>query len=194
MTHDPEAHAMNLLFPLLLTALAAAVLEFLLPGGDGSGSRMQGPIRTVVGLCILVALISPVREGISLLRHLAVSDATQLTEQLQSSYPGIIQPARSAEEYADDLAESLAATGNATVEDWVREALLSQFGIPAEQCAVKAEVAVTIPADPASGETASARITGVWITFYGSSTLKNPHTVEEWFGSQLGCPCYVSIG
>ena len=120
---------MNLLFPLLLTALAAAVLEFLLPGGDGSDSRMQGSIRTVVGLCILVALISPVREGISLLRHLAVSDATQLTEQLQSSYPGIIQPARSAEEYADDLAESLAATGNATVEDWVREALLSQFDV-----------------------------------------------------------------
>ena len=125
MTHDPEAHTMNLLFPLLLTALAAAVLEFLLPGGDGSDSRMQGPIRTVVGLCILVALISPVREGISLLQHLAVSDATQLTEQLQSSYPGIIQPARSAEEYADDLAESLAATGNTAVEDWVREKLLS---------------------------------------------------------------------
>ena len=105
MTHDPEAHTMNLLFPLLLTALASAVLEFLLPGGDGSNSRMQGPIRTVVGLCILVALISPVREGISLLRHLAVSDATQLTEQFQSSYPGIIQPARSAEEYADQIRE-----------------------------------------------------------------------------------------
>lgn len=185
---------MNLLFPLLLTALAAAVLEFLLPDGDGFSSRMQGPIRTVVGLCILVALISPIREGISLLRRLTVSDTTQLTEQLQSSYPSVIQPARGTEGYADDLAESLASTGNTAVEDWVREKLLSQFGIPAEQCAVKAEVVVTIPADPASGETASARITGVWITFYGSSILRNPHTVEEWFSNQLGCPCYVSIG
>ena len=65
---------------LLSASLAASVVELLAPNGEGG--RLASHIRMIAGLFLLVALLTPLREGIRLLREAADGDLSSRVEAL----------------------------------------------------------------------------------------------------------------
>lgn len=165
------------IYAFLLTAVAAAIVELLAPVGEGG--RLGGVVRFAVGLCLLVMLLNPLREGISLLRsiadgHLAINwEGEAPVEQLD--YDGILQ---------DELSD----LGRSEVEAWVSATLAARFGIPAEHHTVTVSMA-----EGAAEDGGLPALTGITILLHGSSVFENPHQIESYFTDQLGCPCAVAI-
>ena len=159
---------------LLTASLVVAVVELLAPKGEGG--RMASHIRMVAGLYLLVALLNPLKEGISLLRSLADGDLVSRVESLI--------PSDAETDYQGVFGDSLTAIGADEVSSWVTETMESRFGIPPEGCAVWASCAYTEDA---------LTITEVRISLKGSYTLRDPHPIESYFSSQLNCPCYVTV-
>lgn len=172
------------LYPLVLLSLGIGLLEFLLPGDRNS--KTSSAWRAVAGLCILVAMLAPFAEGLSLLRALAFEDADGLRDRLEQS---TLIPSAEPSPPPDALADRLAAAGAAEVEAWVYDALADTFGIPPANATVTARVTVGLSD---SGD--SARLEAVYISLSGSSALRDPHAIEAWFSDALGCPVLLSVG
>ena len=170
--------------PLLLTAVGAAIIERLLPDKDGGAT---GAARFVAGLCLLIALLQPLLNGISLLRALSASDGTSLAERLNSQWTqnAPSDQALGEENQAALFADQLAAMGKEQVEAWVSASLNDRFGIPPADAKVTA-------ACTSDGSTVT--LTDVWISLTGTAVFTNPHIIEDWFEERLNCPCRVSVG
>ena len=160
---------------LLSASLAAAVAELLAPKGEGG--RLVSHVRMVAGLFLLVALLVPLREGITLLLDAAQGDMASRVEEL---IPEAYQP-----DYEAVFGDSLAAMGEEEVEAWVMATLESRFGVPADLCLVEGVCAY---------EAEALAITEVRIALWGGSALTDPHPIEDYFTQQLGCPCSVTVG
>ena len=159
---------------LLSASLAAAVAELLAPKGEGG--RMASHVRMVAGLYLLVALLNPLKEGISLLRSLADGD---MVSRVESLIPTDVET-----NYSGVFGDSLAAIGADEVSSWVTETMESRFGIPPEGC--------TVWASCDYGED-TLTVTEVRISLKGSYALRDPHPIESYVSSQLNCPCYVTV-
>lgn len=159
-------------YGLILVGVSAAVVELLAVGGDAS--RMKGHLRLVAGLCILVACLQPMREGIAYLTSLAEGELP------------LTLPHKDVEEenYQEMFDGYLGDTGSREVKVWVETTLTDVFGISEEHSTV--EVSMTV----ADGVPCPAE---VYIALSGKAILKNPHRIEEYISSRLACPCYVSV-
>lgn len=180
---------MSSLLPFLMIALMATLVEQLLPGGESA--RLAKPLHAVAGLCILAALLSPLKEGLSLLHDLTSNQDYALSQRLEELFPGDEPFLYGEEGYAEHLSQQLAASGATEVQAWVKQALQQQFGIPATQCEVTVDMQVQVPVH--NSETVTASVAHVWILLRGNSIFKNPHIIEEWFSQQLCCTCTVSL-
>lgn len=159
---------------LLSASLAVAVVELLVPKGEGG--RMASHIRMVAGLYLLVALLNPLKEGISLLRSMADGD---MVSRVESLIPSDVET-----DYNRVFGDSLTTIGAGEVSTWVTETMESRFGIPPEGCVVW--VSCDYDDD-------TLTVTEVRISLKGSYTLRDPHPIESYFSSRLGCPCYVTV-
>ena len=159
---------------LLSASLAVAMVELLAPKGEGG--RMASHIRMVAGLYLLVALLNPLKEGISLLRSLADGD---MVSRVESLIPTDVET-----NYSGVFGDSLTAIGADEVSSWVTETMESRFGIPSEGC--------TVWASCDYGED-TLTVTEVRISLKGGYTLRDPHPIESYVSSQLNCPCYVTV-
>lgn len=160
---------------LLSASLAVAVVELLAPKGEGG--RMAAHVRMVAGLYLLVALLNPLREGISLLRSMADGDVASRVESL---IPSDVET-----DYNGVFGDNLTAIGAGEVSLWVTDAMETRFGIPSEGCAVWASCAYAED---------TLTVTEVRISLRGGYTLRDPLPIEVYFSSQLNCPCYVTVG
>ncbi len=155
-------------YGLIAVGVAAAVAELLTVGN-------KGYVRLVAGLCILLACIQPLREGVSYLRDLAEGD-------LDLSLP---PAAEDAENYGDMFNGYLSDTGRREVESWVETALTDVFGISREHFSVEARMTVR-EGVPCPEE--------IYISLQGKAILKNPHQIEDYISSRMTCPCHVFVG
>ena len=171
------------LYPLLLLLLGAGVLEYMLPA-DKTGGKMSAAFQAVAGLCILLAMLKPITQGLSLLRDMNAGGTDALRERLEQVE---LLPQEDASGGEKKLADRLAEEGASQVEEWVYAALDKTFGIPARHAAVTAHVSV----DLSGGE--QARLEQVYICLSGSAVLRNPHDIENWFSDALGCPVTLSV-
>ena len=137
---------------------------------------MASHVRMVAGLYLLVALLNPLKEGISLLRSLADGD---MVSRVESLIPTDVET-----NYSGVFGDSLAAIGADEVSSWVTETMESRFGIPPEGC--------TVWASCDYGED-TLTVTEVRISLKGSYALRDPHPIESYVSSQLNCPCYVTV-
>ena len=160
---------------LLAASLVAAAVELITPKGEGG--RLVAHVRMVAGLFLLVALLVPLREGITLLRDAADGDVASRVE-------GLIPEAYQAD-YEAVFGESLAAMGEGEVKAWVLETLESHFGIPPSGCAVSVDC--TYEAD-------TLAVSEVKITLMGAYGLQDPHPIEDRIFTQLHCACFVTVG
>ena len=161
-------------FSLLAASLVAAVVELLCP--KGQGDRVVSHIRMLAGLYLLVALVTPLREGINLLRSAAAGDLASRVESLI--------PSDGEADYGEVFGDSLTAISQGEVEAWVRSTLEREFGIPSEGGTVWVACAY-------HGETLT--VNEIRISLHPPYALSDPHPIEVYYMNQLGCPCYVTV-
>ncbi len=164
-----------MLYGLIAAAVAATLVELIAPQGEGG--RMGGHVRLVAGLCVLVALIQPLREGVMLLRAMAEGD---LAEML----PDVELPAE--EEYGSVWSDTLAAMGDQEVTSWVEGVLEQKFEISPDNRRVQVVCEV--------GENGVLHVKEVYIALRGAAIWKDPHTIEGYVSERLSAPCTVSVG
>ena len=164
---------------LLSASLAVCVIELLLPKGDGE--RVASHVRLVSGLFLLVALLNPLREGLTLLRSAASGELGEvIAERLPTSSPE--------EDYAASFNATLSEVGRREVEAWVKETLSAVFAIPSEGCAVEAVCQVEETEEGVALSLAELRI-----GLKGKYILEDPHPIETYVSERLGCPCFVTV-
>ncbi len=163
------------LYAFILTAVAAVLVEMLAPSGEGG--RLRSHVRLMAGLCMLVMLITPLREGLTLIRSIA--DGT-----LEWSWAEDAPTEES--DYQNILEEGLSSLGQQEVAVWVKHTLEADFGIP------PSNHTVTVTMVPAEGNALPA-VAQVTILLHGASIFENPHQIEDYITDRLGCPCYVAI-
>ncbi len=156
---------------LLAAMVAAAWVEHIAPQGEGG--RMAAHVRMIAGLFLLVSLLRPVCEGLSLLRDITTDERAVewLEEYTSTDYESIFQ-------------STLTAISNQEVESWVLTTLDSVFSIPSSGCTVSATCAT---------EDDTPIVVEVRIALHGRYSLQDPHPIESYFGERLSCPCYVTV-
>lgn len=159
---------------LLSASLVAALVELIVPKGEGG--RMASHIRMVAGLYLLVALLNPLREGISLLRSMADGD---LVSRVESLIPSDMET-----DYNGVFGDGLTAIGAEEICSWMTETMETRFGIPPEGCKAWASCAYSDDV---------LTVTEVRISLQGSYALRDPYPIEAYFTEQLDCPCYVTV-
>lgn len=164
-----------MLYGLIAAAVAATLVELIAPQGEGG--RLGGQVRLVAGLCILIALIQPLREGLTILRAVAEGD---LSEML----PDMELPAE--DEYGSVWADTLAKMGEQEAESWVESVLEREFGISPDNRRVQVICE--------AGEDGAPCVREVRIALWGAAIWKDPHVIEAHISERLSCPCTVSVG
>ena len=162
-----------MLYALIATAVAATLAELIAPQGEGG--RMGGAVRLVAGLCILIALIQPLREGLALLRATAEGDLSALIPDVELS----------GEEYDSVWADTLASMGEREVASWVEGVLEQEFRI------TRGNYRVQVICEQ---DDATLRVREVHIALWGAAVWKDPHAIEAYVSERLSCPCAVSVG
>ena len=160
-------------YGLILVGVCVAVVELLSFGGEGG--KMGGYVRLVAGLCILVACLQPLREGISYLTDLAQGEIPM------PNLDHVVVP----EDYGQMFDSYLGDTCQTETQTWVAETLTGVFGISQEHY----QVTVTM-----TDEAGIFYPSEVYITLTGIGIFENPHQIEAYITAQLSCPCYVRVG
>ena len=164
----------NYILTILAASLAACMIELLAPKGDGG--RTASYVRMIAGLFLLVSLLTPLREGLNILRAAADGDlAGSIADRLPESMP---------EDYEATFGSALSAVGKQETEAWVTEILDSVFKIPPSGCAVEAVC---------ESDGTELTLRELRIGLKGKYALEDPHPLEAYFAEQLGCPCYVTV-
>ena len=156
---------------MILTAVTAAVAELLTDGNGASGA-----VRMVAGLCVLLALIQPVKEGILWLRGAAEGEPEEW----------VSLPEGDGEAQAV-FQEQLNAIGEQAVTEAVRAVMKERFGVSSDQCRVEAAVILE-----ATGQ--EVRTERIDVTLSGTAVLKNPRTIKAYLEQTFGCECVVTTG
>jgi len=162
---------------VLSASIAAAMVEMLSPKGEGG--RIAAHVRMIAGLFLMVALLKPLGAGIAFLKHTADGDLSDLMHQIEEALPDGY-----GEDYAAVFDGTLADVSRAEVEAFVVSALGTVFGVSPQDCAVEAVC---------DAEEGTVTLLEVRIALCGGSLLKDPHPIESYVASQLGCPCYVTV-
>ncbi len=155
---------------LVAASIAAAVVELLAPRGQGG--RLSAQVRMVAGLFLLVALLVPLKDGLSYLSDLTDGGNIEI-------------PAYEAPDYEATLKASLLSLGSEELSVWVKDILESEFSLSAQNTEV-------IPVW-AEDDELPATLAEVCIVLSGADRLADPHPIETFFSDTLGCPCRVSV-
>ncbi len=161
---------------LTVASIAAAVALLLAPRGDGG--RMASYVRMIAGLFLLVALLGPIKEGITLLSSIADGS---LAEDIMDAFPE-----RPATDYESTLAASLTQMTASEVEIWVVSTLAEMFAVPESDITLSALCA---PAD----DGLTVTVCELRIALSGNSALVDPHPIEAYFEEALNAPCHVTV-
>ena len=155
---------------LVAASITAAVVEMLAPRGEGG--RIVAQVRMVAGLFLIVALLVPLRDGLTFLSGLAEGE-------------GIVVPSYDIPDYEVTLQASVLAMGSEEVSAWVVSVLEEKFSVSAEYVEV-----IPVWSD---GESIPPPLAELYILLSGKAALTDPHPIEAFFEDALGCSCRVSV-
>ncbi len=155
----------------ITVAVLAVLSELLLPGGKSG--KMAGHMRFLAGLCVLIALLPVIKDGVIRLRDMA-----------EGNYE-LALPEGEKGDYEACFRENLAHLTQEQYEAWVYDTLQREFSIGQENCI--AEVSVE---DHGNGVPV---ITAVSIRLSGKAILKDPRRIESRISTALSAPCTVSV-
>ena len=153
---------------LFLSVLGLSIISMLAPG-EGKG------IRLVVGLCVIVALLVP-------LKNLAADFSADTLLSL-SPYPDR-ENGEEESQYRAELASVLQEAGKAGLESEVASRLSAQFGMD------RADFRVHVDTVSVNGELRTEKIV---VLLSGSAVFKDPHAISAYVEEWVGCQCAVAL-
>ena len=159
---------------ILAAALLAAIVERLTPKGEGD--RIASHIRMVAGLFLLVTLLTPLTEGLRLLRDGLEGD---LAARVESWLP---EPSQ--EGYEAVFGDTLTGISQDQLRDYFFTTMENQFSIPPTGCRVSVDCTYS---------EGRVTVSEVRICLLDQYALQDPHAIEDYFSEQLGCPCFVTV-
>lgn len=166
----------NYMFAVILTAIVAAIAELMTPQGEGGG--LSGHIRLIASLCILVALIKPISNGMALLKEYAQNGSFNYSI---SEDPSNIDRE---EGYENVFFDEVLTISESEFISAVKAELLTKFSIPPEECRIIPSVSYVKP---------SINIEHLTVVLKNTSIFKDPHEISEYISSLFGCECTVAI-
>ncbi|MBE6557979.1 MAG: hypothetical protein E7661_03080 [Ruminococcaceae bacterium] len=159
------------IYTWITVAFLAALAELMAPGGPGG--KLTGHLRFVAGLCVLLALLPAVREGVAKLQDLA-DNAYDLSVSEDAE-----------KDYQQQFQASLTDMTADACESWVMTALETYFSISKDKCRVSVSVILDHNDTPS--------LSSVEICLLEEAILKNPHSIEKYITGQLSVPCTVRV-
>jgi hypothetical protein len=157
------------LYALILTAVIAAVAEFLT-----DGDATAGAVRVVAGLCVLLAMAQPIKEGLLWMRAAAEGEL----EEWVSLPEADVDAEAVFREELDGITEQV-------VVDGVINTMKERFSVESRQCRVQVAVRTQ--------ETGQVIVESLTVILSGAAVLKNPRTIQAYWEQTLGCACTVAV-
>lgn len=148
-------------YSLILTALVTVIIELLMPN-DSATSRQ---INFICGLCITVALILPVKDGILWLIDAQNKDFSFVSDEA------------SPEDYSDVLSEQISKLS----ADELKRLVSEKFDIPSD----------CIDAHMHFNESHS--LEKITIILHEKGVFINPHRIMDYLESTFNCPAEVAV-
>lgn len=159
------------IYAWISVAVLATLSELMVPGGQQG--KTTGHLRFVAGLCVLIALLPTVKEGVSRLYELS-DGAYDIT------FP---EGENVAEGYDAFFSDKMADITRDQYEAWIYDALAQEFSLSEDQALT------VIHMNEAEGLPVLA---SVEICLIGTGILKNPHQIKTYMEAHLSVPCTVS--
>ncbi len=159
------------IYAWISVAVLATLAELMVPGGQQG--KTVGHLRFVAGLCVLIALLPTLKEGVS-----------RLYEITEGSYDITLPEGEDAAEVYDAyFSDNMAAITREQYEAWVYGALSQAFSLSRDQ--VWAVIHMR-------AEEGLPELVSVEICLIGTGILKNPHQIKAYMEEHLSVPCTVS--
>lgn len=160
------------LYAWITVAVLAAIAELLAPGGKSG--KLTGYLRFLAGLCILLAFLPTIKEGVKLLTNMKDGD---LDTWLSGS--------DMTEDYEACFNESLCGLTREQCEGWIYDTLRTEFSINREDCLAQVTVVESEDGIPS--------VTKVSIVLSGRAVAKDPFPIRNRMSSAFSAPCEVAV-
>ncbi len=156
---------------VIAVSMIGSIASMLSPEGEGGGIIKN--IKLILGICVALVCIYPIKELVNDISALDIGSAIELPEQESDKYGDIFESSYSSAEI-----------GN--LKSGIKRLLSDKFGIDSLECSVSVSLS--------NGENGGRELENIFITLYGSAIFKNTDEIERYLGSIFKCEIITAIG
>lgn len=154
------------IYSLIITSLVAILAELILPKADGDGAARY--VDMISGLCIVIALLGPIRAGV-----------TWLTEYQTNGISGVISSVELSE--IDAYGQGFDIQLTAVTEEEILRCVCEKFAIKEQNIRLYASISKEY------------KLASVTVILSGEGILENPSNIIEYVRNTFGCECTVAV-
>lgn len=166
-----ESKIKGYIISVMCISVISSVVSMLAPDGEGGG--LSKNIRLVIGLCVVLVCINPIKNIIIGINDLNIGSIVE-------------PPYQSEEEYKDFLNSAYTAAEIENLKDGIHKMLEDRFSVAREDCSVSVRLR--------EGEDARRELECIYITLYGPAIFKNTTEIESYLRGIFGCKIITAIG
>ncbi len=156
---------------VLAVSIIGSLVSMLSPEGEGGG--MIKNVKLVLGICVALVCIYPIKELVNDISALDIGSIVELPEQESDKYGDIFESS-----YSSAEAENL--------KSGIKQLLSDKFGIDSLECSVSVRLS------DKNGE--RRELESISVTLYGSAIFKNTDEIERCLESIFNCEIITVIG
>ena len=152
-------------------SVIGSLISILAPEGEGGGLARNN--RLVLGLCVVLVCINPIKNIIIEIKSLDIGSIVEVPDSEEERYEGYLGGA-----YTDAEVANLKSGIYTMLED--------RFSVPRENSSVAVKLR--------QGEGNARALESISITLYGGAIFKNTTEIEDYFGEIFNCEIITVIG
>ena len=156
---------------VMCISVIGSLVSMLAPEGEGGGLGRN--YRLVLGLCVVLVSINPIKSIIFEIKDLDFGSMVEI-------------PDTESEKYEEYFNGSYSSAEVENLKSGIYQLLAERFSIPRENCSVTVSLR--------QGEGDARVLERISITLYGSAIFKNTTEIEDYFGEIFGCEIITIIG
>ena len=156
---------------VMCISVIGSLISMLAPEGEGGGIMRNN--RLVLGLCVVLVCINPIKSIINEVKSLDIGSIVEIPDSDEGKYEDYLGGA-----YTDAEVENLKSGIYKMLED--------RFSIMREDCSVAVKLR--------QSEGNARALESIYITLYGGAIFKNTNEIEDYFGRIFNCEIVTIIG
>ena len=156
---------------VMCISVVGSLVSMLAPEGEGGGLGRNN--RLILGLCIVLVCINPIKSIILEIKDLDLGSIVDIEGSDEVDYEKYLDSA-----YTEAEVESL--------KSGIYRMLSDRFMIAREDCSVSVRLG--------QGEGDAMTLESICITLYGSAIFADTGEIEDYFGAIFGCEIITVIG